>query len=91
MEETKMIIDKESVIDLYKADILYKIHKTSEEIRLFKKKYEKDFNEFKKEIEGSKENFEKWDDYLEWEAAIKEYEYLKKKLEELEFGNFKVS
>jgi hypothetical protein len=87
-----MIVDKRIVKGFLKADLLYKIHSLEEEIRLFEQKYQKNFKSFEKEVKESKnEDFSKWDDYLEWKSAIKELQYLKKKLSELESGNIKLS
>ena len=87
-----MIVDKRIVKGFLKADLLYKIHSLEEEIRLFEQRYQKNFKSFEKEVKESKnEDFSKWDDHLEWKSAIKELQYLKKKLSELESGNIKLS
>ncbi|MFQ6089574.1 MAG: hypothetical protein ACE5K0_11845, partial [Candidatus Methanofastidiosia archaeon] len=44
------------------------------QMEVFEKKYNTDFEEFKKRIEKSrKENFEEWDDYIIWEGLQKGY------------------
>jgi len=65
-----LILDRRNLISLYKVE-LYEIHRTSECIRLFKVKYGKIFEEFEKELKISPENFEAWDDYMEWKACVK--------------------
>jgi len=57
-------------IDFEKLIRLYDLHIIREKLLLFEKKYGKTFSEFEKEV-LSKENFEKWDDYLEWKAYLK--------------------
>ena len=43
----------------------------------FEKKYQKNFEEFERSIfESEDEDFEKWDDYLEWKAYQKAAEDL---------------
>ena len=74
-----MLVNDKEVKNLLKADLLYRLHILEEEIRLFEKKYNKKFSEFEKEV-SEKENFEKWDDYLDWKSAIKELKYIKKKI-----------
>ena len=54
---------------------LYELHIVKEKIALFEKKYGKSFKEFEREV-FEKENFEKWDDYLEWKAYVKTLEDL---------------
>jgi len=58
------------VIDFEKLIRLYDLHIIREKLLLFEKKYGKTFSEFEKEV-LSKEDFEKWDDYLEWKAYLK--------------------
>ena len=44
----------------------------------FEKKYRITFEDFEKQIESAvKEDFEKWDDYIEWKAFYKSYLYWK--------------
>ena len=49
---------------------LYDLHVIKQKLRLFEKKYAKSFEDFEKEV-LEREDFEKWDDYLEWKAYIK--------------------
>ncbi len=84
-------INREKLLNIYRAELLYEFHKVSECIRLFEKKYGKSFKEFEEEIKSKPEDFEAWDDYMEWKACIKSAESLKEELKELENGNFKLS
>ncbi|MBK3331970.1 hypothetical protein GWK41_02670 [Persephonella atlantica] len=81
-----MLVNDKEIKNLLKADLLYRLHILEEEIKLFEKKYNKKFSEFEKEVR-KKENFEKWDDYLDWKSAIKELKYIKKKISEINSGN----
>ena len=65
-----MIYTQESLKDFEKLIKLYDLHIVKEKLALFEKKYGKTFSEFEKEV-LSKEDFEKWDDYLEWKAYLK--------------------
>jgi len=53
-----LVLDKGKLISLYKAELLYEIHRVSECIGLFEIKYGKTFEEFEEEIETSSEKFE---------------------------------
>jgi hypothetical protein len=66
----------ESLKDLERLVKFYNLHIVKEKIALFEKKYGKTFSEFEKEVLSSKEDFEKWDDYLEWKAYVKTLEDL---------------
>ncbi len=60
-----MMLNLNCSIDQIKKIIrLYELHIVKEKIALFEKKYGKTFEEFEKEVK-IKEDFEKWDDYLE--------------------------
>jgi hypothetical protein len=48
-----------------------------EKLALFEKKYNCDFLQFEKSInEAEEEDFERWDDYMEWKAFYKKYNRL---------------
>ncbi len=38
-------------------------------MKSYEKKYGKSLKEFEKEVLEGEENFEKWDDYMEWKAC----------------------
>ncbi len=61
--------------ELEEIALLYEKHIIEQKINSFRKKYNKDFQEFEKEV-LSKEHFEQWDDYMEWKAYIKQLEEL---------------
>ncbi len=87
-----VVINKEIAKDMYYANLLYEHHRVAEKIRLFEKKYGMSFIKFEKDIQGSKkEDFEKWDDYMEWKGYEKVLRKLIKEKRELEVGDYKVS
>ena len=45
-----LIVSKEKLLNIYKAELLYELHRASECIKLFETKYGKTFEEFKKEL-----------------------------------------
>lgn len=59
-----------------------------EKIKFFEKKYGSSFNiferEIKEEVKEEKEDFQKWDDYIEWKAYIEKLKDLELKLKEIE-------
>ena len=64
-----------SVSQIKKMVRLYELHIIREKLSLFEKKYGKSFKAFEKEVK-EREDFERWDDYLEWKAYLKAYEDL---------------
>lgn len=87
-----VVIDKEKVKDMYYANLMYEHHRVAEKIRLFEKTYGMSFDEFEKDLKVSeKEDFKKWDDYMEWKGYKKVMQKLIKEKQELDVGNYKVS
>jgi len=70
-----MIFTQEFLKDFERLIKFYDLHIVKEKIALFEKKYGKIFSEFEKKV-LTKEDFEKWDDYLEWKAYVKSLEEL---------------
>ena len=53
-------------------------------VKPFERKYSTSFKNFRKQIETSEqEDFQAWDDLIEWEAYFRAYEEWSKKYEEL--------
>ncbi len=59
---------------------------------LFQQKYHCLFEQFEKQItEASEENFEQWDDYMQWKASEKvAHDYLQK-INYLNYGLFEIA
>jgi len=77
--------------DYLKAEILYELNLTKEKLKLFEKKYEKSLEEFEAQLKNEKENFEKWDDYIEWKSYKKNMNDIKKRLIDIENENIKIT
>ena len=87
-----VIIDKEKAKDMYYANMMCEYHKVTEKIRLFKGKYSTSFEQFEKKVKGAEqEDFERWDDYMEWKGYENVLQNLIKEKRELGVGDYKVS
>jgi hypothetical protein len=75
-----MTIEIETAKKYYYTNLIYELHIAEEKLFLFKKKYQEDFDEFEKFLKNQKEDFLKWDDYLEWKAFRRVYDELGKNL-----------
>lgn len=53
-------------------------------LELFEKNITNHFKKFEKEVLNEKENFEKWDDYMEWKAYLHTYKDRMENLKDLE-------
>ena len=67
------------------------LYQICEKLRFFQGKYQKDFKTFSKLIETEGENFEHYDDYIEWKAYDKLYGETLQKIEDLKSRNFQIT
>jgi len=83
-------INKKEIKNLYKIDLLSELHITKTRLSFFQKKYNCSLEEFEKKINENtdKENFENWDDLMEWKAYEKSSQEIKEKLEEINNENY---
>ena len=61
-------VGKGEIINFLRLDLISEIQSLKKSLELFERKYNKSFKELKKEVLEGEENFEKWDDYIEWKA-----------------------
>ena len=73
-------VSKEEVKGFEKLKAISQIAPIKERIRFFETKYGCTLGEFKNKIKQEKEDFEKWDDYIEWNAYIESLRDLKSKI-----------
>ncbi|HLP44613.1 MAG TPA: hypothetical protein VK469_01625, partial [Candidatus Kapabacteria bacterium] len=69
MKELAIADASEIIRDSLVTEILCKVSDFSDEVKHFEEKYGKQFDEFNEEYETNEEDFEKYDDLMEWEFA----------------------
>ena len=62
---------KEEVINILRLELISEIQALKKSLELYEIKYGKSLKEFEKEVLEGKEDFETWDDYMEWKAYEK--------------------
>lgn len=83
--KTPAWVAEEEVLSLLRQDVQLKLAYYQSQCRIFEKKYRKTFPEFKAAIAASrKENFQKWEDYMDWETAHSACQELTQHLQELD-------
>ncbi len=86
------ILDKEKLKNIYLTEIIYEIHILNDKSNIFVLKYNTAFEAFESQIKSNKEeDFEKWDDYLEWKSYNEKLKELIRNKTEIENGNLKVA
>lgn len=84
-------ISKQQMAEWILLDYLAKTHSLKEKMSFYLKKYNTTFEEFEMQVKSnSKEDFEKWDDYIEWKAFHNFYTSYLKQIEEVKNGNFQL-
>ena len=87
-----LTVQKQSVANWLLAEYLATKHTVNEKIRLYERKYDQSWENFSHSLEtATDENFDQWDDYIEWKAYQKLAEELAVKLNEVKHGNFEVT
>jgi hypothetical protein len=84
-------ISKTEVADLLRLEVLARLHEVEEKLALFARIHDQTFDAFEQTTLRGKEEFEQWDDYLEWKAYRQMQDELQQKLAALTRGHFKVA
>jgi len=77
-------VSKSEIKEYQKLKIISEMVLLKEHIKLFEQKYGCILKEFEERIKQTAEDFESWDDYLEWKAYQRNFEELKKKIGEID-------
>jgi len=77
-------VSKDEIIRFEKLKAISQIAPIKERIRYFESKYGCTFGEFKDRIKREREDFERWDDYIEWKAYIESLKDLESKIRDIE-------
>ena len=84
-------IHEKEIKQYKKLKIIGDLAPIKEHIKLFEKKYGLAFHEFEKQVSEEAEDFEKWDDYIEWKAYQKKLNDLNKILDDINSDRVTVS
>ena len=84
------VIDRQTVAEKLIGENLSELHRVRERIRIYEKKYGMKLEQFRERIEQEEENFEHFDDYIDWKAAETWRDEIETRIEELRNGAFRV-
>ena len=79
-----IIVSKEEIKEYEKLKIISQLTLVREKIQLFKTKYSCALEEFEKTVKEPPEDFERWDDYIEWKAYHGTFQDLSARLAEID-------
>jgi hypothetical protein len=83
-------ISKQEVSALILLEEYAKLHSTLSKISNFENKYEMSFTDLELKM-TTKEDFEAYDDYIEWKALLKNKEFIANKIDQIKNGDFQIS
>jgi hypothetical protein len=85
-------VKKQDVGNWLLVEYLSNLHTVREKLRFFEQKYHQSWETFGTDATTSvKEDFARWDDYIEWKAYVKMAEELSAKIGEVRHGNFEIA
>jgi hypothetical protein len=85
-------VGKQDIGQLLLLDYLASLHSAQEKLRLFECKYQTSLKDFSDSLKASEqEDFEAWDDYMEWKAFQRVSDDLSQKIDEIKHGYFEVA
>lgn len=77
-------VTKDDLLEYEKLKIISQLTPAKEKIRLFESKYKCPFEQFENKMKEDTEDFDKWDDYIEWKAYIETIKDLTTKLKKID-------
>ena len=84
-------ISKENISSVLLMEAYAELYHTREKISFFENKCHLNFKEFDRKIKSKQENFQSYDDYIEWKAYLKLLNDTEQKINDLRNGNFTVA
>jgi hypothetical protein len=86
-----LTISKENISSILLMEAYSELFHAQEKINLFENKYNLSYKDFEKEISIKPENFQSYDDYIEWKAYMKILSVTEQKINDLKNGDFTVA
>ena len=84
-------IDRKHISELLLMEAYADLHKVKDKINMFERKYNRKFEDFEYSMNSEKEDFEKYDDYIEWKAYISQLKDLQQKISDIKSGKLQIS
>jgi len=85
-------IQKQEVANWLLLEYLATFHNVHEKLRFFEHKYYQSYHTFEQKMKTAvKEDFDQWDDYIEWKAYTKLAEEIESKIEAVKHGHFEIT
>ena len=83
-EDATLVVSAKDVKAFAKLSVISQLAPLKERIRYFEKKYGCDLSAFEDGIKQLPEDFERWDDFIEWKAYMESIKELEARIEMIE-------
>ena len=91
-EDTSIVVSVDDVKTFEKLKLISQIAPLKDKIRSFQRKYDCDLSAFEDKLKQLPEDFERWDDFIEWNAYSESLDDLESKLKKIEDAtDFRIS
>jgi hypothetical protein len=91
-EDTSIIVSVDDIRTFEKLKLISQMAPVNERIRSFEMKYGCNITAFENKLSQLPEDFELWDDLIEWKAYADSLKYLESKLKKIEDAtNFRIA
>ena len=84
-------VSKHEVAELLKLDVMARLREAKEKESLFEHTHQQSFEAFEQTVLQGEEDFEQWDDYVEWKAYRSVRRDLEQKMDALNRGDFDIA
>ena len=85
------VLTRQSVANSIIMENLSELHALREAVRFYESKYGQSLEHFERSLSEQEEDFQRFDDYIDWKGAARAACELEKRIKELRRGHFKVA
>jgi hypothetical protein len=79
-----IIVSKNDIKTFERLAIISRKAPVLERVKQFERKYNVQFPAFERQVKDNAEDFERWDDFIEWKAYVESLKDLERQLQDIE-------
>lgn len=86
-----LTVKKSDIADGLLLELMSDMHVVKDKLAYFEKKYHVSYEVFEQTVKTQEENYQQWDDYIEWKAYIRMLEDISRKMSDITNADFEVN
>ncbi|MBF0319374.1 MAG: hypothetical protein HQL01_06180 [Nitrospirae bacterium] len=79
------------IADSLLLELMADMHVVKDKLGFFENKYHMPYEEFEQSMKNQEENYQHWDDYMEWKAYRHLFEDISRKIRDIKNADFEVN